>query len=135
MIKKHFKQMTHQEVYIIQKRISLLKRYSLSKYQFSKHASIRMNQRHIKGRELFEIFNSYQIVEFRVVKDDIRVVIRSNYITHLNNNTLISISLLNGKLITCYEVNKNKLKHVNMNKYNPNLEINQLFQEYIHKIA
>lgn len=134
-MKKHYKQMTNQEVYIIQKRIGMLKRFALSKYQLSHHAHIRMNQRNINWIQVFNVFKDYEIVEFRVVQEDVRVVIKSNYRTHMNNNTVISLSLISGRLITCYEVNRNKLKNVNMNKYNKDLEITELLQRYIYKTA
>lgn len=134
-MKKHYKQMTNQEIYIIQKRIGMLKRFALNKYQFSNHANIRMSQRHINRKQVYAVFKDYEIMEYRVVKDDVRVVIKSNYRTSMNNNTVLSLSLISGKLITCYEVNKNKLKNVNMKKYNQDLEITELLQRYIYKIA
>lgn len=134
-MKKHFKQMTNQEIYIIQRRIGLLKRFALNKYQISNHANYRMHQRHIKKSEVYRVFRDYEIVEYRIVNDDLRVVIRSNYKTSKNNNAVVSLSLISGKLITCYEANKNRLKNVNLSKYNQDLEITELFQRYIYKIA
>lgn len=133
-MKKHYRQMSNQERYIVKRRISMLRKFALSKYQFSRHASIRMKQRSISGREIFKIFSDYQLVECRWVDDDIRAVISSRH-KHNNNNTLVSVSLVSGRLITCYEVNSNKLRHVNLDKYDTNIEIIELLQKYIYNIA
>lgn len=113
--KKHYTQMTDKEIKYIRNIID-----SKKLYRFTNHMLNKKKIRHIKEKDILDVFLDYDIIEFHRKGRDCRVLIRGNKVCN-GKNICASIDLYTGHIVTVYaNYNSDNHKKVNMNNYNLN---------------
>lgn len=116
--KKHYTQMTQSEIWNIRKKINERRKYSASQ-----HILNRMAEKDISEFEIENVFRDYDIIEFYKKNSNNRVLIRGRKAIN-GSNTVISIRLDNGHIITGYKNRANdNHRTINWNNYEKDLDI------------
>lgn len=126
MCKKHYSDFTKDEKRLLTNTIRKLRNH-----EFSIHTRERMLEKNIKTEDIEKIFGRYSIIEFHKKRDgDLRVLLRGE-IPFNDNNTCISMSLENGKIITCYQNNyDDRHSTIRWEEYDKNINIVEELNTY-----
>lgn len=112
--------MTQAEIWNIRKKIDDIRKYSVNQ-----HTLDRMAEKHISEFEIENVFRDYDIVEFYKKNSNNRALIRGRKAIN-GSNTVISIRLDNGHIITGYKNRANdNHRTIKWENYEKDLDILQ----------
>ena len=121
-MKKHYSQMTYDEIHNVKNIISNKRNHG-----FSNHAKKRMKEKYISEYDVYSVFKAYEIIEVNTNGTDLRVLLRSAIKNNNNESTIISMDLSTGYIITAYK--NNYLDNHNTivwDNYNRNIRVDTL---------
>lgn len=96
---KHFRHMTRNEIlYLTVRKKKLLRKH----LNFSDHAKERMEERHIKEKDIVEGLKNGQIIEYKKTDTEEILVVRSCYVNRRKKQCYIVYSLTKNLVITTY---------------------------------
>ena len=129
-MRKSYKQMNRSEVRAL---VSRIKRINDCKITLSNHAKQRMNERNINEKEVRDVFNNFNIIEFNARNDGtISALIRDK---NKGQQVSLSVDLSSGSILTVYKNHyKDNHRSVNPDIYNQRIDITSFLKYYrIHK--
>lgn len=130
-VKKHYTQMSEEELDLIESSINQLKPYEI---KVSKHLQKKLAEEiKMNTIAIVKMLNTkeYKVIEYNTTRGDKRVLLRGTetHMTKLNGkeqkaNICVVISLLNKRLVTAY-FNSESDNHstLDLRRYNPYLEV------------
>lgn len=129
-MRKSYKQMNRSEVRAL---VSRIKRINDCKITLSNHAKQRMKERNINEKEVRDVFNNFNIIEFNARNDGtISALIRDK---NKGQQVSLSVDLSSGSILTVYKNHyKDNHRSVNPDIYNQRIDIASFLKYYrIHK--